>query len=203
MMTVDEVFGMSISSQAPSKDELRIAALARRDGLNVAQREAAAQLLAARQLSLDIEPGTVVAGYMPMRSEIDPRPLMRQLSARGARLALPVIVARDAPLIFRSWRMDDELERGPFGTLQPADSAAPVKPDIVLVPLAAFDRRGHRIGYGGGYYDRTLQKLRAAATIVAAGVAFAMQEVETIPASRHDALLDIVLTDVEAIDLRS
>lgn len=194
---------MSNSSPQNDKPALRANALARREALNAAQREAAAQRLAAHELPLDLNPGMVIAGYIPMRSEIDPRPLLRNLAARGARLALPVIMARDAPLIFRSWRMDDELERGPFGTLQPAAGATPLQPDIVLVPLAAFDRRGHRIGYGGGYYDRTLQKLRAAATIVAAGVAFAMQEVETIPASPHDALLDIVLTDVETIDLRS
>jgi 5-formyltetrahydrofolate cyclo-ligase len=194
---------MPNSSPQKDKPELRAAALARREALSVAQREVAAQRLAARALPFDIAPGMIVAGYVPMRSEIDPRPLLQKFAARGARLALPAIVTRDAPLIFRSWRIDDELERGPFGTLQPADSAAPLQPDIVLVPLAAFDRRGHRIGYGGGYYDRTLQKLRAAATIVAAGVAFAMQEVETIPASPHDALLDIVLTDIETIDLRS
>ena len=121
----------------------------------------------------------------------------------SARLALPAIVAPDQPLMFRTWHADARLASGPFGTSHPEDDAQDVVPDIVLVPLAAFDRRGHRIGYGGGYYDRTLQKLRAASTIVAAGVAFAVQEVETIPASHHDALLDIVLTDIETIDLRS
>ena len=153
--------------------------------------------------TFDIRPGTVVAGYMPMRSEIDPRPLMHALAARGARLALPVVVARDAPLLFRAWRAHDALVAGPFGTNHPEDHIDDVVPDILLVPLGAFDRVGHRIGYGGGYYDRTLQKLRGATTIVAAGVAFAIQEVETVPASHHDAVLDLVLTDIESIDLRS
>lgn len=194
---------MSAPLPAISKNQLRTAALARRDALSDAQRDAAAQRVAARGSVFDIKPGIVVAGYMPMRREIDPRPLMRALAARGARLALPVIVARDAPLLFRAWREGDRLARGPFDVLQPTEDAATVQPDLLLVPLAAFDRRGHRIGYGGGYYDRTLQKLRAATTIVAAGVAFAIQEVETIPASHHDAVLDIVLTDIESIDLRS
>lgn len=145
----------------------------------------------------------IVAGYWPMRSEIDPRPLMLAFAARGAQLALPVVAARDAPLVFRVWRNGDALIAGPHDTCHPLHAAPQAVPDIVLVPLAAFDRRGHRIGYGGGYYDRTLAALRAAREIVAVGVAFAVQEVETVPASPHDALLDLVLTDVEAIDLRS
>ncbi|MGB3865008.1 MAG: 5-formyltetrahydrofolate cyclo-ligase, partial [Xanthobacteraceae bacterium] len=109
----------------------------------------------------------------------------------------------DAPLIFRAWRDGDALIGGPYGTRHPDATAPDVVPDIVLTPLAAFDRRGHRIGYGGGYYDRTLAALRAAKPVVAAGVAFAVQEVETVPASSHDAVLDVIVTDAEAIDLRS
>ena len=195
--------GMTATSQAQTKQPLRSAALLRRDALSIAQRDDAAHAIAGRADIFDLRPGAVVAGYMPIRGEIDPRPLMQALAARGARLALPAIVAPDQPLMFRAWHLDARLASGPFGTSHPEDDAQDVVPDIVLVPLAAFDRRGHRIGYGGGYYDRTLQKLRAASTIVAAGVAFAVQEVETIPASHHDALLDIVLTDIETIDLRS
>lgn len=190
-------------SQAHPKDNLRTAALARRDALNDLAREAAAQRFAAFADIFDVASGTVVAGYMPMRSEADPLPLMRALAARGAQLALPAVVARDAPLVFRAWRVDEALIAGPFGTRHPAETAAQLVPDLVLVPLAAFDRRGHRIGYGGGYYDRTLAALRAQKPVVAAGVAFAVQEVETVPASHHDAVLDVVLTDLACIDLRS
>ena len=186
-----------------NKTTLRAAALARRDALDDLAREAAAQRFAAFADNFDITPDTVVAGYMPMRSEADPLPLMRALAARGARLARPVVVARAAPLAFRVWREGDALVAGPFGTWHPAATAAPLAPDIVLAPLAAFDRRGHRIGYGGGYYDRTLADLRARTPVIAAGVAFAVQEVETVPASPHDAVLDVVLTDLECIDLRS
>ncbi|HEY4203882.1 MAG TPA: 5-formyltetrahydrofolate cyclo-ligase [Xanthobacteraceae bacterium] len=186
-----------------NKNTLRAVALARRDALNDEQRHEAARAISAGADLFDIKPGTVAAGYIPMRNEIDPRPLMLQLAARGARLALPTVVRRDAPLVFRAWQADDALVPGPFGTSHPEDHVEEVVPDIVLVPLAAFDRRGHRIGYGGGYYDRTLAVLRAAGPTFAAGVAFAVQEVETIPASHHDALLDIVLTDVGTIDFRS
>lgn len=194
---------MTIAPPNLSKERLRAAALARRSALSDMRREAASRALAGQGDRVAITPGMVVAGYWPMRGEIDPRPLMRALAARGARLALPEVVARDAPLVFRAWRDGDALVAGPHGTRHPPATAREIVPDIVLVPLAAFDRRGHRIGYGGGYYDRTLACLRAARAIVAAGVAFAVQEVETVPASPHDALLDLVLTDVEAIDLRS
>ncbi len=194
---------MSVPLPTQSKGSLRAAALARRDALNGLAREAAAQRLAAFADIFDVTPGAVVAGYMPMRGEADPLPLMRALAARGARLSLPAVVVRDAPLAFRAWGQGDALIAGPFGTRHPAETAALIVPDIVLVPLAAFDRRGHRIGYGGGYYDRTLAALRAQKPVVAAGVAFAVQEVETVPASHHDAVLDVVLTDLEGIDLRS
>jgi 5-formyltetrahydrofolate cyclo-ligase len=194
---------MSVPLPAKSKNDLRAAALARRDVLDDLARAAAAQRFAAFADIFDVAPVAVVAGYMPMRGEADPLPLMRALAVRGARLALPAVVTRDAPLMFRAWHEGDALIGGPFGTRHPAESAPSLIPDILLVPLAAFDRRGHRIGYGGGYYDRTLAALRAQKPVVAAGVAFAVQEVETIPASPHDAVLDVVLTDLEGIDLRS
>ncbi len=186
-----------------NKGMLRTAALARRDALDDLARDAAAQRFAAFADIFDITQNTIVAGYMPMRNEADPLPLMRALATRGAQLALPAVVARDAPLIFRAWRDGDALIAGPFGTRHPVETVPQSVPDLVLVPLAAFDRRGHRIGYGGGYYDRTLAVLRAQKPLVAAGVAFAVQEVETVPASHHDAVLDVVLTDLESIDLRS
>lgn len=184
------------------KNDLRGACLARRDALPADERARKSQALAARQWPLSITPGQIVAGYMPIRSEIDPHPLMQRLRDQGAQLALPVIVGRGEPLVFRAWNEGEELMRGEFGILQPATDAPDVLPDIVLVPLAAFDRAGHRIGYGGGYYDRTLAALRRQKTVLAIGVAFAMQEIDNIPASHHDIPLDIVMTDKETIDLR-
>jgi 5-formyltetrahydrofolate cyclo-ligase len=190
-------------SSSAAKTILRAAALAKRDALSDAQRDAAAQVLAARGLPFDIAHGTIVAGYSPIRSEIDPTPLMRKLAAQGAQLALPVITARDAPLIFRVWSPGAELVRGPLGILEPSPEAASVIPDILLVPLAAFDRSGHRIGYGAGHYDRTFAQLRPSKAVRAAGVAFSVQEIEAVPALPHDVALDYVLTETQSFDFRS
>jgi 5-formyltetrahydrofolate cyclo-ligase len=186
-----------------SKSDLRTAALAAREALSPEQRAAAAQALAARKLPLKITPGTIVSGYSPIRSEIDPVPLMRQLAAQGAQLALPAVMARGKSLAFRAWSPSDRLMMGPLGILEPSPAAAELIPDIMLVPLAAFDRLGHRIGYGAGHYDFTLAHLRKAKPITAIGLAFAAQEIEAVPALSHDVALDYVLTETEAFDFRS
>lgn len=185
------------------KDDFRRGALAQRDALTAEARADAAAKIAARKLSVELPPGSIVAGYFPIHSEFDPFPLMQALADKGATLALPVIIARDHALIFRAWNPDESLVRGPFGIFQPSSDADEVDPDIVLVPLAAFDRAGHRIGYGRGYYDRTLQNLRSLKKITVIGVAFAVQEIETVPRLPHDEQLDCVLTERELIDLRS
>jgi 5-formyltetrahydrofolate cyclo-ligase len=196
---------MSDSSTPISADKstLRAAALAARDALSGEHRAAAAQAIALRGLPIEIMPGAVVAGYSPIRSEIDPAPLLRKLAAPGVQLALPAIMADDQPLKFRSWAFNDRLRRGRLGILEPAPDAAELVPDILLVPLAAFDRLGHRIGYGAGHYDRTLQQLRELKAITAIGLAFAAQEVEAVPALLHDVALDYVLTETQMLDFRS
>uniref|UniRef100_Q07H90 5-formyltetrahydrofolate cyclo-ligase n=1 Tax=Rhodopseudomonas palustris (strain BisA53) TaxID=316055 RepID=Q07H90_RHOP5 len=194
---------MSIIPPSLPKPVLRAAALARRDALSEPQRQAAALALAARPFPIDIAPGIVVAGYAPLRSEFDPRPLLAALATRGAKTALPMIVGRDQPLSFRLWSPGAPLIRGPLGILEPSPDSAAAIPDILLVPLAAFDRAGHRIGYGGGYYDRSLAQLRASGPKLAIGIGFAVQEIPAIPALAHDARLDLVLTEAETIDLRS
>jgi 5-formyltetrahydrofolate cyclo-ligase len=190
-------------SSAPSKADLRTVALAARDALSDEQRAAAAQALAGRGLPVEIAKGAIVSGYSPIRSEIDPVPLMRSLVAKGARLALPVILARGKSLVFRTWSPGDRLMLGPLGILEPSPAASELVPDIMLVPLAAFDRAGHRIGYGAGHYDYTLAHLRKAKAIVAIGLAFAAQEVDAVPALPHDVALDYVLTDRQVFDFRS
>jgi 5-formyltetrahydrofolate cyclo-ligase len=190
-------------SSAPSKADLRTAALGRRDALSDQQRAAAAQTVAKRGLPIDIKPGTIVAGYSPIRSEIDPTPLMRALAAQGVQLALPAITARGKSLVFRAWTPSDRLMLGSLGIPEPSPAAAELVPDIMLVPLAAFDRLGHRIGYGAGHYDVTLAHLRKVKTIVAIGVGFAVQEVKAVPMQPHDVALDYVLTERHAFDLRS
>src|SRR5690349_6790738 len=151
---------------AQSKKKIRNAALAARDALPVADRRRAAQAIAMRRFPVPLGEGTIVAGYSPIRSECDPVPLMRSLAGKGAQLALPVIDGKDKPLSFSEWRQGGHLVAGPFGILQPRADAVSVDPDIILVPLAAFDRKLRRIGYGAGYYDRTLSALRQQRRVV-------------------------------------
>src|ERR1700716_2237313 len=194
---------MSAPPTDQSKADLRAAALASRDALSGAQRTAAAEAMATRGLPFEVMPGAVVSGYSPIRSEIDPAPLMRALAARGARLALPAVMARGKSLAFRAWSPDDRLLLGPLGILEPSPAAAELIPDIMLVPLAAFDRLGHRIGYGAGHYDYTLAHLRKAKPVTAIGLAFAAQEIGAVPALSHDVALDYVLTETQIFDFRS
>jgi 5-formyltetrahydrofolate cyclo-ligase len=186
-----------------SKSDLRTAALAAREALSPQQRAAAAEAIAARKLPFEIAPGIIVSGYSPIRNEIDPVPLMRQLAERGAHLALPAVMARGKSLAFRAWSPSDRLMLGPLGILEPSPAATELIPDIMLVPLAAFDRLGHRIGYGAGHYDFTLAHLRKVKPVTAIGLAFAAQEIEAVPALSHDVPLDYVLTETEAFDFRS
>jgi len=184
------------------KEQLRRQAMARRDALPPDARQAAAEAIAARQFPLAITPGMIVSGFMPLKSEINPLPLMRKLAGQGARLALPVVAGRGRPLIMREWVFGEPLIAGVWGIREPKPEAAEVDPNILLVPLLAFDRAGHRIGYGAGYYDLTLAQLRARKLVIAAGLAFAIQEIAAIPATPRDARLDLVLTEREVIDLR-
>ena len=185
------------------KAQLRREALARRDALPVEIRKAVAEAIAARAFPLAVVPGVIVCGFMPLKSEINPLPLMRQLTDAGARLALPVVIGLGKPLIMRSWQWGEPLVPGVWGIRQPPPTAPELQPDVLLVPLLAFDRRGHRIGYGAGYYDLTIAQLRAKKPIAAVGIAFAAQEVETVPRTAFDAQLDLVLTESETIDLRN
>jgi 5-formyltetrahydrofolate cyclo-ligase len=127
---------------------------------------------------------------------------MRKLAEAGAKLALPVVAGRGKPLMMRAWQWGDPLAAGVFGLREPSAAAAEVEPDILLVPLLAFDRAGHRIGYGAGYYDLTLARLRARKKVTAIGIAFAAQEVPAIPKTRRDEPLDFVLTEREVIEIR-
>jgi 5-formyltetrahydrofolate cyclo-ligase len=192
-----------LNSSGPTKSDLRAAALAAREALSAEQRAAAAEAIAARKMPFEIAPGIIVSGYSPIRSEIDPVPLMRQLAERGAQLALPAVMARGKSLAFRAWSPSDRLMMGPLGILEPSPASAELIPDIMLVPLAAFDRLGHRIGYGAGHYDFTLAHLRKVKPVTAIGLAFAAQEIEAVPALSHDVALDYVLTETEAFDFRS
>lgn len=192
----------SITDIVAKKAELRAAALVRRDALSPDERAKAGEAIAARDLPLAPRPGLIVSGFMPIRSEINPLPLMRRYAEAGAQLLLPAIDGRGKPLHLRSWKIGDKLVTGQWNIREPAADAPELVPDLMLVPLAVFDRRGHRIGYGAGYYDMTIAKARAQKPVLAVGVAFAVQEAPEVPNLAHDEPLDLVLTEKEAIDCR-
>jgi 5-formyltetrahydrofolate cyclo-ligase len=187
---------------ASAKSDLRKAALARRDALPGAARMAAAEAIATRTFPVAVASGAVVSGFMPLNSEISPLPLMRKLSDASARLALPVVVGRGLPLSMRAFAFGDALVKGVWGIRVPPPDAPEVSPDVLLVPLLAFDRNGNRLGYGAGYYDMTIAALRVTKPVIAVGIAFAAQEVDEVPTSPRDVRLDLVLTEREIIDIR-
>jgi 5-formyltetrahydrofolate cyclo-ligase len=193
---------MADATLIDTKAGLRREALARRDALPAELRQAAAETIGSRAFPLEVRPGVVVSGFSPIGGEINPLPLMRRLAGRGALLALPVVNGRSRPLMFRAWIFGEPLGKGVWGIREPRPDAREVDPDILLVPLAAFDRAGHRIGYGAGYYDLTLAGLRARKPVVAVGLAYAAQEIPAVPATARDARLDLVLTEREVIDFR-
>jgi 5-formyltetrahydrofolate cyclo-ligase len=185
-----------------AKARLRREALARRDALPAPLRAAAAEAIASRPFPVAIAPGTIVSGFMPMKSEINPLPLLRKLAEAGAALALPVVAGKGKPLVMRAWAFGAPLASGVWGIREPMPDAPEVAPDILIVPLLAFDRRGHRIGYGAGYYDMTINRLRSLKPVVAVGIAYAAQEAPEVPATPRDARLDLVLTERDVIDFR-
>jgi len=192
--------------QTPSIDDvkktIRREAVARRDALPAAERAKAAETIAARPFPAAIVPGRIVSGFSALKSEINPVPLMRRLADQGAQLALPVVAGKGRPLIMRAWSFGEPLDSGVWGIREPKADAPEVAPDILIVPLLAFDRDGNRIGYGAGYYDMTIAKLRAMKPTVAIGIAYAAQEIAEVPVTPRDARLDLVLTEHEIIDLR-
>ena len=177
-----------------TKKNLRAEARARRAALAAAMPRHAVRL-AAHAGTLKVLPGAIVGGYAALPGEADPSALMAALARGGAELALPRVVAQAVPLAFHIWRAADALAPGAFGVPEPDPAWPLATPAIVLVPLLAFDAVGRRLGYGGGYYDRTLAALRAGHTITAVGVAYAGQEVENIPHDAHDEQLDMILTE--------
>lgn len=173
------------------KGERRAAAKARPD---------AAVHAAAHFMSAIVPPeGAVVSLYFPMRDELDTEPLAAALIEKGAKIAFPVVAKKKAPLVFRAYAPGDDLVPGSYGELVPTAAAPEATPDILVVPLLAFTRRGGRLGYGGGYYDRTLEALRKSGSPLAVGYAYGAQEVDALPLSPLDQPLDWIVTERGAI----
>jgi 5-formyltetrahydrofolate cyclo-ligase len=182
------------------KKQARASANAARKPTHDALKDDAALALLAHHFPVQAKIGfNVVSGFHPYQSEIDTRPLLGKLAGEGWTTALPIVVAPNTPLIFRRWLPGEPTVAGVWGIQRPLDDAPEVAPDVLLIPLLSFDRKGHRLGYGGGFYDRTLEKLRAQKTVIAIGVAYAVQEVDAVPHDTHDQLLNYVMTERELI----
>ena len=178
------------------KKQLRRDALARRDALDQFWRiEASLEIAEMARDNVTIEPGAIVSGFWPMRSEVDVRPMMFALREHGARLCLPAILDKRT-IVFRELARGAPMVDMDFGTVGPHEEAEMLDPQIMLVPLAAFDKRGHRIGYGAGYYDRAIAKLQDKGIEPRLiGVAFNCQEVERVPDESHDVVIPEILTE--------
>ena len=194
---------MSADAIAAEKAALRKLMRARRAALTPEARAAASVAVCDRLVAwlpaAGLPGGAVIAGYWPIRDELDPRPALEVLAERGYRLALPVSLAREEPLGFRAWSPGDPLAADVMRIDAPLPSAGEVVPALLLVPMLAFDDARRRLGYGAGFYDRTLATLRGAGPIIAVGLAFSAQEVERVPVAEGDASLDAVVTEGELI----
>lgn len=185
-----------LPTAAQTKQELRLQALERRDALEIDDRLIWDEAIVERALALpafDSAAGPVSA-YWPMRSEADPRPILEALHAKGTTLCLPAIVK--GAMLFRRWAPWEPIVPGGFGTLVPDPQQPQVKPAILIVPMAAFDRRGYRIGYGKGYYDKALAEL---GPVISVGIAYGAQEIAAVPDEPHDRRLDWIVTETETL----
>lgn len=178
-----------------AKQALRAQTLTKRDALTSEFRIEAALDVAAQVSALAIEPGQIVSAYWPIRSELDVRPLVHALMQKGATMALPAVIDRET-IVFRRYQQAQILVPAGFGTMAPPEDAPTVDPAVMLVPLAAFDITGNRIGYGAGHYDRAIAKLIARGRRPRLiGMAFECQRIDAVPAEDHDIALDAVLTE--------
>lgn len=190
----------STSSTSAAKAGLREQALARRDALAPEIRRAGSLAIAEHVLAVGgLSAAGLVGAFWPIRSEADPRPLIERLFARGQRVALPKVTPDG--LVFREWRAGEALVAGRFGLSEPHDDLPALDPTALIVPLAAFDRRGQRIGYGRGYYDQAISRLSRNGPVLTIGIAFSVQEIDRVPAEPHDRPLDHLVTEAGFVPL--
>lgn len=185
---------MSDATIEEAKAALRTAAHKRRAAFHPSLRGEAAKAAAAHFFeAVPLDKFEVVAGYWPIRDEMDVKSVIGRLMDAGQPVCLPVVLGDEQPLELRLWQVGAPLYEAGYGTLAPADDAPRTEPDVILMPLLGFDRRGTRLGYGGGYYDRTLAALKKRPRLI--GFAFALQELESIPRDSHDVPLDVIVTE--------
>jgi 5-formyltetrahydrofolate cyclo-ligase len=182
------------------KNDLRKKAATRRAVAHVKSADSAARALIGLDFPCDPEPGfAVISGFFPYQSEIDVRALLGRLASEGWTPSLPVILGKGRPLTFRRWYPGEATISGLWNIPRPLDASPIVEPDVLLVPMLAFDRTGYRLGYGGGFYDRTLADLKTSKSVVAIGVAYAAQEVDSVPHGPYDEPMDYIMTEKEII----
>jgi 5-formyltetrahydrofolate cyclo-ligase len=193
---------MTSAALDQEKRQARTEAQRIRDTARKSVGESAALALAENALGFfaGTEPG-VVSGFHPHMSEISVLPLLARLVSMGWTTCLPVVTGKGQPLVFRAWEPGDPLVRGLWDIKVPAAEAEEVVPGTLLVPMLAFDRQGHRLGYGGGFYDRTLEILRKTKPVTAIGVAYAAQEMDRVPHGAHDAVLDAILSEAGGVTI--
>jgi 5-formyltetrahydrofolate cyclo-ligase len=143
---------------------------------------------------VDLPPNQIISIYWPLGDELDPLPLLTQLHALGHKMVLPVMLGAGKPLVFKRWQPGDQLQDAGFGTKEPLDDQQQLDPDVILAPLLAYDQQGYRLGYGGGFYDRTLDQLRQHKKVQVFGLAFAEQEVDLVVRGEYDQALDGMVT---------
>lgn len=176
----------------PDKAALRARMKAVRGTTPVDQRQSLARDIVSHAVFLS--KAAIVSGYLPIRDELDPRPLMAALASKGARLCLPIVQGRTKPLLFRAWAPGDDMDTVAWGIQEPKVDKATLIPDVMLVPLLAVDRSGNRLGYGAGHYDRTIAAVRAVKPVTTIGLAFDVQIIDAVPHMPYDAPLDWILT---------
>lgn len=186
---------MDSQETADLKRALRRDAFAVRDAAWRQDPEAGQTLKRQLAEALAMPPGLALSGYWPLEGEIDVRPALFAYHAEGHTIGLPVVTGKGEPLVFRQWRPEDAMVMGQFKVLTPPEHAADIIPQILLIPMLAFDPEGYRLGYGGGFYDRTLAKLRAQGRALAVGVAYAAQEMPWVPRGSFDQPLDVIVTE--------
>lgn len=188
----------------PSKSELRRHLLAQRAALHASDKRLADAVIVENTLSCAIpHKEAIISGYMPFRAEPDILPALATLEQRGAHLCLPVITRAGKPLSFHAWRRGAPLHPNAYGIAEPSPEAPEVFPNLLLLPMLAFDRQGTRLGYGGGYYDRTLRTLREInPTLLAIGIAYDMQQRTALPRDAHDMPLDMAITEKTIYDFQ-
>ena len=191
-----------IAPMFSAKQVLRARMKAERKRAAATRPDAAIHVAAKFMATIPLSDGAVVALYAPIGDELSTEPLARALEEHGFALALPAVVGKRAPLVFRLASTDIDLVRGAFGVLEPGPDRHDVRPTIVVCPLLAFSRKGARLGYGAGFYDRTLAALRASGPVLAVGLGYGAQEAQDLPASATDEPLDWIITEREAIRIR-